>query len=116
VEKHGKTCKQIETILHLNIATRFNVLSKPFLKKGERKPKRSKAEKERAQCVALSSRDRASLYCSNAVACYMEGTKTVSDSKRNTIGVLKAYGGSGGTYPLYLKIASIWISVVSLRP
>jgi hypothetical protein len=50
-------------------------------------------QKEKEQCVALSSRDRASLNCSNAVACYMEGTKTVSDSKRNIMGVLKAYGG-----------------------
>jgi len=75
-KKHGKTCKQIEAILHLNIATRFNVPRQPFLKKGERKPKRGKAERERAQCVALSSsRDRANLNCSNAASCYKEGIK-----------------------------------------
>jgi len=45
-------------------------------------------------CVALSSsRDRASLNRSNSAACYKEGAKTVSDSKRNIMGVLRAYGG-----------------------
>jgi hypothetical protein len=59
------------------------------LKKGERNPKLGKAES-----VALSSsRDRASLNCSNYAACYKEGIKTVSYSKRNIMGVLKAYRG-----------------------
>jgi hypothetical protein len=98
----------------MNIATRFNVPSQPVLKKGERKPKCGKAERESAQRVALSSpRDRASFNHSNSAACYKEGAKTVSDTKRNIMGVLRAYGGSGGTNPLYLKIGSIWISVVS---
>jgi hypothetical protein len=97
---------------------RFNVPNQPFLKKKERKPKLSGAERDRAQCVTLSlSHDRASLNRSNSATCYEEGTKTVSDSKRNIMGVLKGYrGGSGGTYPLYLKIGFIWISVVKFTP
>lgn len=112
-KKHGKNCKQIEAILHLNIAKRFKVPSQPFLKNRERNPKLGKAERERAQCVALSSsRDTASLNCSSSAAWYKEGTKTVSNSKRNYGGLW----GSGGTYALYLKIGSIWISMVCFTP
>jgi hypothetical protein len=46
-KKHGKTCKQIEAILHQNIATPFNVPSQPFLKKGKSKPKRGNVVKQK---------------------------------------------------------------------
>jgi hypothetical protein len=94
----------------------FNVRSQRFLKKRERKPKLSKAEKDRAQCVALSSsRARVSFNCSNSATCYKEGTETVSDGKRNVIGVQKAYERVEVHIHFILKLALYGFQWLTLR-